>query len=33
VAARAFVNVAAGARLDEAFGLERREFASDLNTL
>jgi DNA-binding transcriptional LysR family regulator len=31
VAARAFLNVAAGARLDEAFDLERRDFAADLS--
>jgi DNA-binding transcriptional LysR family regulator len=31
VAARAFLNVAAGARLDEAFDLERRDFVADLS--
>lgn len=31
VAARAFLNVAAAARLDEAFDLERREFTADLS--
>jgi DNA-binding transcriptional LysR family regulator len=31
VAARAFLNVAAGARLDEVFDLERRGFVADLS--
>jgi DNA-binding transcriptional LysR family regulator len=31
VAARAFVNVAAGAQLDAAFDLERKNFVADLN--
>jgi DNA-binding transcriptional LysR family regulator len=31
VAARAFVNVAAGAQLDDVFGLERRDFAAEVS--
>jgi DNA-binding transcriptional LysR family regulator len=33
VAARAFVNVAAGAQLDDVFGLERRDFAAEVGRL